>query len=240
MRGVNLTGLRYYLILDVKRVYNGLMIKHQAFAVWFIIFIVWAFYRAYFRLPEAVDEFLIKPLVFLGPVLYIVLVREKKKLSEIGLGGKLKDIMFDIYIGIAIGILFAMEGLLANYIKYGQFSFAPILALKVSGGLVLFLLTNLATSIWEETLGRGFIYKRLLKISKNQMYAAVTSSFLFLLLHVPIMFTQLHLTGMSFAIYPFSILLLGITNSYIFSLRGNLVLPILIHTFWNMTVALYL
>lgn len=216
------------------------MIKHQTFGVWFIVFIVWAFYRAYFRLPEWIDEFLVKPLIFLSPVYYIVFIKEKKKLDEIGLGGKLKDVMLDIYIGVAIGILFALEGLFANYMKYGQFSFAPILALKASGGIIPLLLINLATSVWEEILGRGFLYKRLLNISKNQLWAAVTSSFLFLLLHVPIMFTQLHLTGISFAVYPISILLLGITNSYIFSLRGSLVLPILIHTFWNMTVALYL
>lgn len=216
------------------------MMKHQAFGVWFLVFIVWAFYRAYFRLPETIDEFIIKPLVFVLPVLYIILIREKKKLDEIGLGAKPRDVMVDIYIGVVIGIVFTLEGLFANYFKYGKFSFGPILALKASGGLIIFLLSNLATSVWEEILSRGFLYKRLLKVSKNQFWAAATSSFLFLLLHVPIMFTQLHLTGFSFAIYPISIFLLGITNSYVFSLRGNLVLPILIHAFWNMTVALYL
>lgn len=214
--------------------------KHQVFFVWFVIFLVWAFYRAKFFLPEWIDEFLVKPLIFVLPVVYVVIVREKKKLSELGLTPKLKDFLVDLYIGVLIGIAFALEGLIVNYFKYGQLSFAPTLVVKVSGGIIPFLLINLATSLWEEILGRGYLYQRLLRVSNNQFWAASSSSFLFLLLHIPIMFTRLHLLGASLLIYPLSILLLGITNSYLFTLRGSLTLPILIHTFWNMTVALYL
>ena len=214
-------------------------VKHQVFFVWFLIFIVWAFYRAYFRLPEWVDEFIVKPLVFFLPVFYLVIVRKKQPMSELGLPSSPKNFFTDLYLGVAVGVFFALEGLLANYLKYGKFSFAPILAAK-SFPLGWFFLINLSTSIWEEILGRGYLYNQLYKATKNQLWAAFASSFLFLLLHVPIMFTQLHLMGTSLLIYPVSILLLGITNSYVFSLRGSLTLPILLHTFWNMTIALYL
>lgn len=214
--------------------------KHKVFIVWFVIFLVWAFYRASFFFPDWVDEFLIKPLIFVLPVLYVVLKREKKKIADLGLSAKPKVFFADLYIGVVIGVLFALEGLFVNFLKYGMFSFTPILASKLGGGILIFILINLATSVSEEILGRGFLYKRLYKESNNQFGAALTSSFLFLLLHVPILFTRLHLTGTSLIVYPISILLLGITNSYIFSLRGSLTLPILIHTFWNMTVALYL
>ena len=210
------------------------------FGVWFVIFIIWAFYRAYFTLPEAIDEFIIKPLVFVFPVLYIVLIREKKKLKYLGLAPKLKDVMLDIYIGVIVGILFAGEGLFANYIKYGKLSFETITAFKVAGGVIPFLIMNFSTSLWEEILARGYVYNKLQELSQNQFWAAISSSFLFLLLHIPIMFTRLHLSGVSLFIYPLSILILGITNCYLFSLRKSLVLPILVHTFWNMTVALYL
>ena len=66
------------------------------------------------------------------------------------------------------------------------------------------------------------------------------ASFLFMLLHFPIMFTRLHLTGSALLFYPLSIFLMGVTNSYLYTLRGNLLLPILLHAFWNMTVSLYL
>ena len=214
--------------------------KHQVFIVWFVIFLIWAFYRAKFFLPENIDEFIIKPLIFALPVLWVVSKREKKSLRTLGFPDTLKKFLEDLYIGVVIGILFALEGLFANYLKYGKLSFEPILALRVSGGVIPFLLINFSTAFWEEILGRWYLYQRLLSIYKNQFHAALSSSFLFFLLHVPIMFTRLHLTGTSLVVYPLSILLLGITNCYILSWRGSFTLPILIHAFWNMTVALYL
>lgn len=214
--------------------------KHQVFIVWFIIFILWAIYRANVFLPEWVDEFFFKPLIFVGPVLWVVLFREKKKLSDIGLASHPRAFFLDLYIGVVIGIIFALEALFANYIKYGTFSFTTDTAVKFAGGIVPFIIINLATSFSEEVLGRGYLYNRLYKQSKDQFGSALTSSFLFLLLHIPILFTRLHLMGSSLIIYPISILLLGITNCYIYSLRKSLTLPIFLHTFWNMTVALYL
>lgn len=216
------------------------MKKQAVFIVWFIIFLTWAFYRAYFNLPEWIDEFVAKPVIFAFPILYLVLIREKGDLSELGLKPSPKEFMTDLYFGVFLGVLFALEGLGANYLKYGNFSFSPSQALKVTSGVGVFFLINLMTSVWEEILGRGYLYQRLYKITNNQFSASLTSSFLFLLLHVPIMFTRLHLTGSSLIIYPISILLLGITNCYLFSLRGSLTLPILLHAFWNMTVALFL
>src|SRR3989338_1170323 len=216
------------------------MIKRQVFLVWFVIFLIWSFYRAYFNFPEWIDELVVKPVIFAFPILYLVLIREKGDLSELGLKPSPKEFMADLYFGVFLGALFALEGLGANYLKYGNFSFSPSQALKVTSGVGVFFLLNLMTSVWEEILGRGYLYLRLYKITNNQFSASVTSSFLFLLLHIPIMFTRLHLTGSSLIIYPISILLLGITNCYLFSLRGSLPLPILLHAFWNMTVALFL
>lgn len=214
--------------------------RRQVFLVWFIVFLCWTLYRAYFIFPEYIDELFVKPLFFVLPILYIVLVKEKKSLADLGLKPKPIDFSLDLYMGVLVGVLFALEGLLANYLKNGQFSFGQILAAKVSGGLLPFFFVTLATSLWEELLGRGYIYRRLNATTHRQFSAAFTSSFLFLLLHVPILFTRLHLTGTSLIVYPISILILGITNSYLYSFRGSLTLPVLVHAFWNMTVAFYL
>ena len=214
--------------------------KKQVFLVWFAIFIVWAFYRAYFQFPETVDELIVKPLIFVVPIIFLVWIWENKPLKNLGLAVKLKDFMTDIYIGVVLGILLAVEGLIANYIKYFRFSFSPIQSLFLAGGLGRFLLLNLATSFSEELLARGYLYNRLYKLSKEQMASAIVSSVLFTLIHLPIMFTRLHLTGNALIFYPLSIFTMGIVNSYLFTMRRSLVLPILIHTFWNMTVSLYL
>lgn len=209
----------------------------QIYLVWFFIFIVWSIYRVTFRFPEWVDELLVKPLVFVGPVIWFVKFREKRGFDSLGLGKK--NLFHDLYLGVGIGLLFALEGFLANYIKYGTFSFAPIAAL--SGiGLIPFLILSFTTSVSEEILGRGFVYNRLYTEGKSQFKAAFVSSFLFLLLHFAILFTNLSLTGPSLVVYVVSVFLLGLTNSYLFTLRGSLVVPILVHLFWNATVALYL
>lgn len=216
------------------------MRKHEVFLVWFGIFLVWSIFRANFFLPEWLDELIIKPIIFVLPVLLVVRYFEKKPLKSLGFAQKPSAFMKDLYIGVLIGALFALEGLIANYFKYGNPSFGPILAVKISGGVGMFLVINFFTSVWEEILGRGYLYKRMYDFSHNQFWAAVSSSFLFLLLHIPIVFTRLHLTGVALIVYPISILLLGITNSYLFAYRKSLTLPILVHTFWNLTVALFL
>lgn len=216
------------------------IMKRQLFIVWFFIFILWSFYRAYFYLPEAVDEYIVKPLIFVVPVLFVVWVWENKKIRELGLIFKSKDFIFDLYIGVVLGIILAVEGLLANFLKYGQFSFEPVRAVFLAKGILPFLMINVATSISEEVLGRGYLFNRLLKASKNQLGSAVFSSILFTILHLPIMFTRLHLSGTALLFYPLSIFLMGVTNCYLYSIRRSLTLPILLHTFWNMTISLYL
>ena|SRR3989338_11256566 len=214
--------------------------KRQVFLVWFAIFIVWAFYRAYFQLTEGVDELIVKPLIFVAPVIFISWILENKPLRNVGLIFKAKESMVDFYIGIVLGILLAVEGLLVNYLKYGRFSFGPVESLFLAGGVGTFLLYNIATSFSEEVFARGFLYKRLFKASGEQLASAIVGSILFTLIHIPIMFTRLHLTGNALIFYPLSIFTMGIVNSYLFTLRRSLVLPILVHTFWNMTVSLYL
>ena len=144
-----------------------------------------------------------------------------------------------MYLGLGIGIFFGLEGLIVNLVKYGTFSFFPIAAVS-SVGLMPFLLFTVFTSVSEEILGRGFVYSRIAESEKNQFRAIMIASFLFLLLHIPILFTQLNLSGGSLIVYLASIFILGVTNSYMFSIRKSLVIPILIHIFWNATVALYL
>jgi len=208
--------------------------------VWTIVFFFWAVYRSLFVTYEWIDELLIKPLIFVGPILYITLWKEKKSLSTLGFSTQPRNLFFDAYIGIILGILFAFEGLWANYFKYGDFSFTPIPAVAVAAGMGPFIITNLATSISEEILGRGFLFQRFLHEGLSQHMAAIVSSFLFLLLHVPILVTRLHLEGVPMIVYLGSVFFLGFTNCYLLSLRKSIILPILVHLFWNMTIALYL
>jgi len=70
--------------------------------------------------------------------------------------------------------------------------------------------------------------------------ASFFSSLLFLLLHLPIVFFVLKFSGLTLVIYLFSVFVLSLVNCFLFRLRGSLLAPLLVHAFWNMTIALYL
>lgn len=205
---------------------------NKVLKIWLCVFIPWTIYRIFFRFPEWVDEFLVKPAIFI--------------LLPLNLSGfkvfpgfeKRRKVFEDVIIGISVGFVFAFSALLANKAKYGSFLFSSALPLYGTG-IVLYLFLSLATSVSEEVLGRGFIFNELKK-TRGVFPSALFSSLFSLSLHLPIIFTQLNLAGITLATFLASVFLLSMVNAYLYQNRGSLVLPILIHLFWNMSVALYL
>jgi membrane protease YdiL (CAAX protease family) len=209
----------------------------SVFRLWAWILLAWSVYRYFFHLPEAVDEFVVKPLVFVVPVIWYVLKREKRPLSSIGLTGE--NFFVSLYTGLGIGFLFALEGMAANFIKYGQFTINPIVAFRQYGFLLLLL--SVATAFSEELLGRGFIFSRFLEKSNgNLMYASFYSTGMSVLLHVPILLTSLKYQGSTLVLYFATSIAIAFANAILYRQTKSLVGPVLVHLFWNMTVALYL
>jgi membrane protease YdiL (CAAX protease family) len=207
------------------------------YQIWALILIIWFVYRAKFQMPEWVDEFISKPLVFIAPIIFYVRKIEKRTLDSIGLTGA--NFFTSLYTGLGFGFIFALEGLFANYMKYGEIRFNPLPSLAHYGLLVLLVL-SVATAISEELLCRGFLFTRIYEKKKSVFFAAIISAVLFLLLHVPILITTTKLTGMTLIIFIITDLLLGVANAFLFFNNRSLLAPILVHIFWNMTVAMYL
>ncbi len=206
------------------------------FRVWGWIVLAWALYRYFFRLPEAVDEFIVKPLIFVLPILWYVTKRERRPLSSIGITAK--NLFPSIYIGLGFGFVFALEGMAANIMKYGKLQISPIAAFEQYGmGLIVL---SLATAVCEEILSRGFVFSRLLEGKKSLWYAAVMSTLMFVFLHIPILAFSLKLHGIALVLFFVTDFVLGFANSLLLYNTGSLIAPILVHIFWNMTVALYL
>lgn len=207
------------------------------FHLWGWIVILWALYRYFFQLPEWADEFVFKPLVFAFPVIWYVRTKEKRSLSSVGI--TTKNIFTSIYIGLGFGFVFALEGIFANAIKYGRLQILPSTPFAELGiGLMIAL--SFATAFSEELLSRGFVFTRLMEKTKNLLYASLVSSLMFVLLHVPILVTGLKLHGTTLALFFVTDLILAVANSLLLYNTRSLVAPILVHIFWNMTVALYL
>lgn len=211
--------------------------SERTYQVWGWVALAWALYRYFFRFPEWVDEFLVKPAVFIAPIVWYVTSIEKRNLSSLGLSTK--GIFKNLYIGFGFGFLFALEGFVSNAIKYKSIQIAPLDAFT-QYGLGMMLLLSLATAISEEILSRGFVFTRLLEAKRGIWFSATVSTLLFVLLHVPILVLSLKLQGASLILFFVTDFILGFANSLLLFNTGSLVAPILIHVFWNMTVALYL
>jgi membrane protease YdiL (CAAX protease family) len=216
---------------------NKISDYQKALNVWAIILIIWSVYRAKFRMPEWFDEFIAKPLVFVLPVYYYITKKEKKNfLNEIYFNTK--KIASDVILGIGVGGLFLFSAIIANYLKYRKiFVFSRGLDLK---SLMIILAIALATGISEEILSRGFVLKRLYDESKNIVSASFFASLLFFFLHVPILFTNQRINGSTLLMFMAADMILSLANSYLFIERKSLVLPILIHAFYNVATILFI
>lgn len=207
------------------------------YQLWGWVLLVWSLYRYVFKLPEWADELIIKPLVFVVPVWWYVRKKERRTTASLGLTAK--NLFPSLYIGLGFGLIFALEGIAANAIKYGKMTITPIDAFT-RYGMIPLLLFSLATAFSEELISRGFLFQRIMEKTKNLPYAIALSTVLFVLLHVPILATTLKFTGGTLLLFVATNVVLSIANSLLLFSTRSLVAPILVHVFWNMTVALYL
>lgn len=206
------------------------------YQLWGFILLAWAIYRYKIHMPEWADEFIFKPLVFVTPVLWYVIKKERRNLESIGL--TTKNLFTSIYVGLGFGLVFAVEGMAAHAIKYGRLDLNPIAAFQQYGFFLLIL--SLATAFSEEVLSRGFLFSRIYEKTKSVPIASFLSTALFVFIHVPILVTSLKLRGITLVIFFFTDVILGLANSLLYFNTKSVVAPILVHVFWNMTVALYL
>lgn len=209
----------------------------KALNLWAIILIIWSIYRANLKLPEWFDEFIAKPLVFILPVYYYIIHIEKGKFLD-GLWFKPKKLFNDILYGLGIGGIFFITSIFANSIKLKKlFIFNPSFNYQ---SLIMVGLIALTTAISEEILSRGFILKRLYEESKNKYTASFFASILFFFLHVPMLFTNVKITGNLLLLFMATDLILSLVNSFLFLERKSLVLPILVHALYNASLVLFI
>ncbi len=209
----------------------------KALNLWAIILIVWSVYRANLRMPEWFDEFIAKPLVFILPVFYYIKNIEKKKILE-ALWIKPNKIIPDFLLSLGIAFVFFITAFFANFLKFKKIIFLSVPLNNKQ--ILLIILTALATGLSEEILSRGFVLKRLYEDSKNILTSSFFASILFFFLHVPILFTNLKLTGNLLLFFMATDIILSLFNSFIFLIRKSLFLPIFVHALYNITLLLFI
>lgn len=209
----------------------------KALNLWAVILIVWSIYRTYLKLPEWFDEFIAKPLVFVLPVLiYIRTVEKKEILSSLFINRNFKSFVKEFFISFGVGLILLLTALISVYLRFKKVDLFGHFPSVNQFGLIV--LTALATGITEEILSRGFVLKRLYEESKNAYSSTFFASILFFFLHVPILFASSKINGQMLLMFMATDLLLSMVTGLIMIQRRSLTVPILIHAFYNVVVAL--
>lgn len=206
--------------------------------LWAVILIVWSIYRIKFgiSLPLLVDEFIAKPLVFVLPVYLFITNVEKTDFFK-GLDLKFSRFLTDILLGVGIGMIFFLTGMFGNIVKFK--GLVPAMQSVFSHeNITVYIFAALATGITEEILSRGFILKRLYAESKNMLTSSFLASVLFFFLHIPILFSSDKIIGIVLLRIMVMDLILSFAVSFIYLERKSLILPILIHAFYTLSIQL--
>ncbi len=204
----------------------------KAFNTWSIVLIIWALYRAKFSVPLIYDEFLIKPLIFIVPVIYFY--RKLKLPLKQNIHIFSKDVKLDFFIGAIAGVIIFVAGVAAHFIKTGNVLFHVQYRY-----LLFYALIFLVSSISEEFISRGFMVHELQIEYKNIFKTVFYSSALFVFLRIPIIFTQPNLKGPIILTLLLMDFFLGVINSLVYLERKSLVVPIFIHTFYSLSILLF-
>ncbi|MBM3209249.1 CPBP family intramembrane metalloprotease [Candidatus Shapirobacteria bacterium] len=206
----------------------------RAFWLYGILLVFWGFYRFLLRLPEPIEELVLKPIIWLGPTFGLVALAEKRPLlSSLGFGKR--DLAKNIYWGAALGMFFSLFALTINFFKYGTFDFIKITPAVFWLGLAI----SLFTAISEEVVFRGYLLHRLFEALRNEWQVVLLSSLGFVVMHLPMVVFGFHY---GFAqIYTYSVLVFfySLGAGILFLRTGNIIAPILMHLFWSWPIILF-
>ncbi|NMC76621.1 MAG: CPBP family intramembrane metalloprotease [Candidatus Methanofastidiosa archaeon] len=208
------------------------IIKNVTLYVAYLI-LVWVFYRFLFRFPSEIEELIIKPAVWLLPIVFL-LRKEKTPISSVGI--TFKNLFPTIYMSLGLGSVFVIEGLITNYLKYGYFNFgANIGDLPLMASLGI----SFATAFSEETAFRGYIYGRLSSVIKTDWLANLIQTIAWVAIHVPIAFFIWKYTLIQALVYLFLTAIFGIGSAFIYGKTKNITGSILLHVLWEWPIILF-
>lgn len=198
------------------------------------LLIVWGFYRFLFQLPENIEELVIKPIVWLVPVIYL-LKKEGEGLESVGV--TFKNFFPAIYFAFGLGVFFVMEAILINYVKYGgQFNFNANIG---TAPLLISLGLSFATAFSEEIAFRGYIFTRILAGIKDVFWSNLLTSIFWAMIHTPITFFVWKLDAASAVVYLFLTAVFGFGSAYVYSKTKNVFSSVLLHVLWQWPIILF-
>jgi len=209
-----------------------LQLKHVVVLYTFLL-LVWGFYRLLFQLPEVLEEFLIKPIIWLGPMFYLL---RKEKLPWVSIGVTNKNLFPTIYLALILGAIFSVEGVIVNYLKYGSVEFYANLG---ESPFFLIIAISLVTAVVEELVFRGFIFSRLWQIIKNEWTANLVTAVAWVLIHLPIAILDWDFNPVNLITYALLVFVYSVGASFVFARTKNVFSAILLNFLWQWPIILF-
>lgn len=197
------------------------------------LLVFWGCYRFLFKFPEEIEELFIKPVFWLLPLFWFL---KKEKKGPTSLGISFKGLFPAVYISLGLGALFVAESILINYLKYKGFDFAANIGDKA---FFASLGISLATAISEEIAFRGYIFNRIWKALNQEWVANLITSFLWMLIHVPITIFILKLGFGASLSYLILTTIFGVGSAFVYAKTGNVISSILLHILWEWPIILF-
>ena len=197
------------------------------------ILIVWGFYRVLFKLPDNIEELILKPIIWLTPLFFLL---KKEKLGINSLGITLKNLFPAIYLSLGLGAIFAIEAIFLNFLKYKAFNFGANIG---EWGLMLSLLISFATAFSEEVSFRGYIFNRLWGVLNNEWLANIITSVVWALVHAPVTIFVWKLSLSAAALYLFLTFLFGLGSVFVFARTKNVFGSVFLHVLWSWPIILF-
>lgn len=208
------------------------VIKHVTiYSTYLLLF--WALYRLLFKLPDDVEEIIIKPIVWLIPLFWLN-AKEKFPLNSLGI--TFRNFFPALYLSLGLGAIFVLEAVLANYFKYGRLNFGA----NIGEMPILFSLgMSFATAFSEEIAFRGYIFGRIWYVLKDEWAANFASSLVWTVVHIPIAFFVWKFDLISGLLYLALTAVFGIGSAFIFARTRNVFGSILLHVLWEWPIILF-
>ncbi len=197
------------------------------------LLIIWGFYRIYFKLPEELEDLIVKPILWLVPVFFLI---RKEGLGLSSIGFNTKNLFSSVYFSLVLGIVFAIVGLLTNFVKYKGLNFSANIG---EGSFFAALLLSFATAVSEEITFRGYIFSRVWHALGSEWVANFVVSLAWALIHVPTYLFWLKLKIVEVLLLLFLTTIFSLTSGFVYARTKNVFSSILLRVFWGWPIVLF-
>jgi len=147
-----------------------------------------------------------------------------------------KNLFPSLYLALALGVLFALEAVIINFVKYESIDFSANLG---QDPFLIALGLSFATAVSEEIAFRGYLFNRVWRVLGDEWRANLITSTIWALIHVPIAIFWWELNPTNTVLYLFLTTLFGIGSAWVFARTKNVASSILLHVLWEWPIILF-